>query len=68
MIFNDNRGIILLIFIKTYVVCAHQICTLSLLLNAETQFEPHHEKNQHSGFRPGPTQTRLYSYRRWLEA
>ena len=21
-----------------------------------------------SGFRPGPTQTRLYSYRRWLEA
>ena len=25
-------------------------------------------ENQHSGFRPGPTQTRLYSYRRWLEA
>ena len=23
---------------------------------------------KHSGFRPGPTQTRLYSYRRWLEA
>ena len=25
--------------------------------------EPHHEKNQRSGFQPGPTQTRLYSYR-----
>ena len=28
--------------------------------------EPRHEKR--SGLRPGPTQTRLYSYRRWLEA
>ena len=25
-------------------------------------------ENQRSGFRPGPTQTRLYSHRRWLEA
>ena len=25
-------------------------------------------ENQHSGFRSGLTQTRLYSYRRWLEA
>ena len=25
-------------------------------------------RNQRSGFRPGPTQTRLYSYKRWLEA
>ena len=25
-------------------------------------------ENQQFGFRPGPTQTRLYSHRRWLEA
>ena len=25
-------------------------------------------RNQRSGFRCGPTQTRLYSYRRWLKA
>ena len=25
-------------------------------------------ENQRSGFQPGPTQTRLYSYRKWLEA
>ena len=31
-------------------------------------FEPHHEKTCLRGFRPGPTQTRLYSHRRWLEA
>ena len=30
--------------------------------------EPHCEKTGLQGFRPGPTQTCLYSYRRWLEA
>ena len=30
--------------------------------------EPVHEKTNNLGFRPGPTQTRLYSHRRWLEA
>ena len=35
--------------------------------NADTLYEPCHEINQRSAFRPGPTQTRLYSYRRWLE-
>ena len=29
---------------------------------------PHHEKTGLRGFRPGLTQTRLYSHRRWLEA
>ena len=27
-----------------------------------------HNAFKRSGFRPGPTQTRLYSYVRWLEA
>ena len=31
-------------------------------------FEQHHEKNSLWRFRPGPTQTRLYSYRSLLEA
>ena len=30
--------------------------------------EPVHEKTNNLGFQPGPTQTRLYSHRRWLEA
>ena len=30
--------------------------------------EPRSEKNGLRGFRPGPTQTGLYSHRRWLEA
>ena len=42
-----------------------------LSLGTETEsrlFEPVHEKTNNLGFRPGPTQTRLYSHRRWLEA
>ena len=30
--------------------------------------EPVHEKTNNLGFRPGLTQTGLYSHRRWLEA
>ena len=30
--------------------------------------EPRYEKTGFRGFRPGPTQTGLYSHRRWLEA
>ena len=31
-------------------------------------YEPRSEKTGLRGFRPGPTQTGLYSSRRWLEA
>ena len=31
-------------------------------------YEPRCEKTDLLGFRPGPTQTGLYSHRRWLEA
>ena len=31
-------------------------------------YEPRCEKNGLRGFRPSPTQARLYSHRRWLEA
>ena len=30
--------------------------------------EPVREKTNNLGFRPGPTQTGLYSHRKWLEA
>ena len=32
------------------------------------KYEPRSEKTGLRGFRPGPTQTGLYSHRRWLEA
>ena len=45
--------------------------TVQMLMHTRTFaaciIEPRHEKNN-SGFRPGPTQPKLYSYRRWLEA
>ena len=31
-------------------------------------FQPVHEKTNNVGFRQGPTQTDLYSHRRWVEA
>ena len=34
----------------------------------EVRNEPVHEKTNNLGFRLGPTQTGLYSHRRWLEA
>ena len=36
--------------------------------NSDATFEPRWEKNRSWGFRPGPTQTGLYSHRTWLEA
>ena len=31
-------------------------------------YEPAREKTNNLGFRPGPTQTKLYKHRRWIEA
>ena len=36
--------------------------------NVAFAYEPRHKKTGLWGFRPGPTQTGLYSDRRWLEA
>ena len=43
--------------------------TLAAITSAEkhTLIEPRYEKTGLRGFRPGPTQTGLYSHRRWLE-
>ena len=40
-------------------------CVLSVVCQ---ELEPRHEKTCLRCFRPGPTQTRLYSHRRWLDA
>ena len=38
------------------------------VLSGSGTFEPRCEKSGLRGFRPGPTQTGLYSYRKWLES
>ena len=43
------------------------VCSV-LLISYKNISEPHCEKTGFRGFRPGPTQTGLYSHRRWLEA
>ena len=47
------------------IYCHNEGRTLHLKQNI---FEPVHEKTNNLGFRPGPTQTRLYSHRSRLEA
>ena len=41
---------------------------MSSLPHRKLSVEPRSEKTSLRGFRPGPTQTGLYSHRRWLEA
>ena len=41
---------------------------LKTLIKDINTYEPRCEKTSLRGFQPGPTQTRLYSHRRWLEA
>ena len=38
------------------------------VFNGYMSFEPRFEKTGLRGFRPGPTQTRLYNHTRWLKA
>ena len=54
---------------------AAQVNSMAILLNkpynligSQVLNEPHCEKTGLRGCRPGPTQTSLYSHRRWLEA
>ena len=57
---------------KSHVCCAifceTDLVAESSLLNAKFTLEPRCEKTGLRGFRPGPTQTGLYSHRRWLDA
>ena len=48
--------------------CSTGISGGSFQFSKGRQFEPRCEKTGLLGFRPGPTQTGLYSHRRWLEA
>ena len=47
-----------------YIYCS----IIDHLIICVLQAEPHPEKTCLQGFRPGQTQTRLCSYRRWLNA
>ena len=59
----------LFLFIYTWVFTFYEIKKEK---NKETirkqTYEPVREKTNNLGFRPGPTQTGLYSHRKWLEA
>ena len=48
-------------------VLSQSRCSCCLRVSSTT-YEPPCEKTGLRGFRPGPTQTGLYSYRGWLEA
>ena len=52
------------LLIRVFAGASYWICPAAQQLI----FEPRSEKTGLLGFRPGPTQTRLYSYGRWLEA
>ena len=43
-------------------------CIVCSLNSPQRQYEPRREKTGLRDFRPGPTQTGLYSHRKWLEA
>ena len=46
----------------------HQISSNMRIISSSGTHEPCCEKTGLRGFRPGPTQTGLYSHTRWLEA
>ena len=54
---------------KQQMVC-NVFCNLenATWLNYFVLYELSHEKTNNLGFRPGPTQIRLYSHRKWFEA
>ena len=49
---------------KTYVLHGR----VFVMSKEKKIYEPVHKKTNNLGFRPGQTQTGLYSHRRWLEA
>ena len=53
---------------KAEIVKIYHVLVLTAKLFGTILFEPRCEKTGLWGFRPGPTQTGLYSHRRWLEA
>ena len=72
---NTYNGIIVSQAINTHVLTVRYKITVlirefkgSRVIDAQLLFEPRHEKTGLWGFRPGATQTGLYSHRRWLEA
>ena len=60
---------VIIFFIDHYCAgVSNKHCVLPVLIFPIFALEPRYEKTGLRGFRPGPTQTGLYSHRRWLEA
>ena len=63
MFVAERQCVLMLYFSKINLLCAYwDIC------GTVVKYEPRCEKTGLRGFRPGPTQTRLYNHTRWLEA
>ena len=65
---NKVRKGALLLTLSCLSVSFHFILNVGELEVTLKSNEPRCEKTDLRGFRPGPTQTGLYSHREWLEA
>ena len=63
-----NAGVSRCHCITLYLLSPVILLTDQGALSGELLIEPVREKTNNLGFRTGPTQTGLYSHRRWLEA
>ena len=68
---NGSNKVSLNIYRQTVVKYVGQMIMITRLCNLDPltlTYEPQCEKTCLRGFRPGPTQSRLYNHTRWLEA
>ena len=66
IVWSDSHfslGALYSVFAVIFVICEINCVCINVDI-----YEPRYEKTGLRGFRPGPTQTGLYSHRRWLEA
>ena len=63
MVIEAMQGLYQRQLLCNYLQLEYEICNIGVTLN-----EPRHEKTGLRGFRPGPTQTGMYSHRKRLEA
>ena len=66
--YSDSVGAFVWINMVSNKAFTAEVLNFLDILNACFIYEPCCEKTSLRGFRPGPTQTRLYNHSRWLEA
>ena len=69
---EEGRAMYLVFVVDFLSFCRIKFVCIDLAMcyqvhKTKTVYEPRSEKTGLQGFRPGPTQTRLYNHRRWLE-